>query len=122
MRYYLDMDRQLITFIQAMRRELRIKHPVRCYVYAGTDTPDGFDGSHRFNRRTHKIEAARSPSRGLHTIIAHEMCHARVDELHGFRVAHHGKEFQALAQIALDAAVRLGYPVTTEIYLEGIDE
>jgi SprT-like family len=113
--------RDLNRFIQAMRRELRIKYPVRVNLYAGHDVPGGYDGSQRFKRRRHHIETAAHPSRPLLDIIAHELCHARVDELHGFRAPHHGKEFQKLACEAIDAATRLGYIVTTDIYLESID-
>jgi predicted SprT family Zn-dependent metalloprotease len=54
-------------------------------------------------------------------IVAHELCHAAAVERHGFRVAWHGEEFQAIAKEALDAAARLGYKVTSDIYIEGLD-
>jgi len=111
----------MIDFIRDMKQALRIKYPVRVNLYVGTDTPDGFDGSHRFKRRKHHIEAAAYPSRPLLDIVAHELCHAATDERHGFRVAYHGEEFQAIVKEALDAAARLGYKVTSDIYIKEID-
>jgi hypothetical protein len=104
-----------------MKQALRIKYPVRVNLFIGTEVPGGYDGSHRFKRGLHIIEAALHPSRPVLDIVAHELCHAAVNERHGFRVAWHGVEFQALTQEALSAAARLGYTVTSEIFIKELD-
>lgn len=109
----------LEKYLAHMRRELRIKYPVRVDLYAGDETPDGYDGAYRFNRRKHRIDLAAQPSRGLLAILTHELCHAAVTERHGFRVETHGKEFQKIAQEAIDKAAALGYIMV--IFQEELD-
>ena len=111
----------LALFIRAMRRELRIKYCVRVNLFNGECVPGGFDGWHRFNRRKHTIALASSPSRAVLDVLAHELCHAAVTERHGFKAAWHGEQFQKITREAIDAAARLGYKVSSEIFLPELD-
>lgn len=113
--------RQTITpFVRLTRRLLRVKRPHNIIVYAGDETPEGWDASHVFENGLHTIEIAANPTRGFLTALAHEFIHAGVRE--NFPSApFHGFAFQRRAH---DLETRLkaeGYDVE-KIFWLGVDK
>lgn len=103
------------------RRFLGIRLPVTVHLYDGEDTPQGWDGAHTLKRRKrHLIDLPRKPSRGCHSILAHELVHAYLEEV-APTVPIHGRLFQYYAQQFENHLQSLGYDVQ-DIYDKALDK
>ena len=106
-------------FAKDCRDFLGILRPVRLKVIR-KDLPNAdWDAYCITYRDHHRILVSRNASRGLLTVVAHELVHAAIDE-HFQEKKHHGNRFRSLAADLYIYLKRRGYAVD-KLYLKGVD-
>jgi hypothetical protein len=98
---------------------LGIVRPVRLKIIRSELHNEDWEAYCQTHRDHHRIVVSRHASRGLLTVIAHELVHAAIDEqFHEHK--NHGKRFRSLAGDLYVYLKRRQYNVS-KLYLKGVD-
>jgi hypothetical protein len=100
-------------------RDMGLSRPVRLVILRTSETPQGYCGLYESRKRFHKITLARFNPRGFKSVLAHELIHALIRELHPHTKKDHGIVFQYYCMIAEDKlkSIQLENP----LYIHGVD-
>lgn len=112
-----------MTFLDACLQALDLALPVSLDIREGLDL-QGYgpvDGWCISWPDRHEIVVDASPSRGLHSTIAHELCHAYVQEQWG-DIVWHGKKFRKVANWLQAHLEEMGYYFDMDIFLDHADK
>ncbi len=106
-------------FAKDCKNFLGINRPVKMKILRNDIPNQDWDAYCRTMRDHHRIVVSRNASRGLLTVVAHELVHAAIDERFNER-KDHGKRFRSLSADLYIYLKRRQYNIS-KIYLKGVD-